>query len=425
MAISSSSARDGLTSQFVAVDRADEGAAAWSPDGTRIAYVERSPAHFSGRLLVLDVDRDRRARSRRAARTAALRRRPRRRLVDRPAGVVAGRLAARGGAAGIGLGPRLPLPVKDGPPRAITSGAFEDGSPVFSPDGRSLAIISNQGQSRRTARLDRADGRRRGAGSALDGAVVGVESARSGRRTAGAVLHPDHATRAAGLCSSRASSGGDRPARIIRSRALNFERAGSRRRPKSQFKSRDGLEITALLYTPPPSRSRRAGRRPYSGFTADRKARTRSASIPGRCSSRSRATSCSKPNYRGSSGYGERFRNLNVEDSGGGELEDVVAGAQCLDRHRASPIPPASRSAADRTAAPWSRTRSRSSRRCSRSAIELFGVVDRASYNERTNRNAAIRWMRKMGGTPLEKPEVYRQGQRPAGRAAGSPRRCW
>ena len=27
-------------------------------------------------------------------------------------------------------------------------------------------------------------------------------------------------------------------------------------------------------------------------------------------------------------------------------------------------------------------------------AIDLYGVSDRASYNERTNRNAAIRWTR-------------------------------
>ena len=42
-------------------------------------------------------------------------------------------------------------------------------------------------------------------------------------------------------------------------------------------------------------------------------------------------------------------------------------------------------------------------------AIELFGVVDRATFNERTNRNSAIRWMMKMGGSPEEKPEVYRK----------------
>jgi dipeptidyl aminopeptidase/acylaminoacyl peptidase len=42
-------------------------------------------------------------------------------------------------------------------------------------------------------------------------------------------------------------------------------------------------------------------------------------------------------------------------------------------------------------------------------AIEMFGVVDRATFVERTNRNSAIRWMAKMGGTPAEKPEVYRR----------------
>ena len=44
-----------------------------------------------------------------------------------------------------------------------------------------------------------------------------------------------------------------------------------------------------------------------------------------------------------------------------------------------------------------------------KAALELYGVTDRATYNERTNRNAAIRWTRKMGGTPLEKPDVYRK----------------
>jgi dipeptidyl aminopeptidase/acylaminoacyl peptidase len=44
-----------------------------------------------------------------------------------------------------------------------------------------------------------------------------------------------------------------------------------------------------------------------------------------------------------------------------------------------------------------------------KAAIELYGVVDRATFNERTNRNSAIRWMMKMGGSPDEKPDVYRK----------------
>jgi len=36
------------------------------------------------------------------------------------------------------------------------------------------------------------------------------------------------------------------------------------------------------------------------------------------------------PNFRGSTGYGAEFRNMDVSDLGGGDLEDVVAGAKWL-----------------------------------------------------------------------------------------------
>jgi dipeptidyl aminopeptidase/acylaminoacyl peptidase len=42
-------------------------------------------------------------------------------------------------------------------------------------------------------------------------------------------------------------------------------------------------------------------------------------------------------------------------------------------------------------------------------AIELYGVVDRDLFVERTNPQSSIRWMMKMGGTPAGKPEVYRR----------------
>jgi len=114
------------------------------------------------------------------------------------------------------------------------------------------------------------------------------------------------------------------------------------------------------------------------------------------------------PNYRGSSGYGEKFRNLNVEDSGGGEVDDVAAGAEYLvaqglaDKDRIG-IGGGSHGgtmvAYEVTKRPelW------------HAAIELYGVVDRASFIERTNRPSAIRWTLKMGGTPEEKPEIYRK----------------
>jgi dipeptidyl aminopeptidase/acylaminoacyl peptidase len=40
------------------------------------------------------------------------------------------------------------------------------------------------------------------------------------------------------------------------------------------------------------------------------------------------------PNFRGSTGYGAEFRNMNLSDLGGGDLEDVVAGAKWLAKQR-------------------------------------------------------------------------------------------
>ena len=40
------------------------------------------------------------------------------------------------------------------------------------------------------------------------------------------------------------------------------------------------------------------------------------------------------PNFRGSTGYGAEFRNMNLSDLGGGDLEDVVAGAKWLAKRR-------------------------------------------------------------------------------------------
>ena len=37
-----------------------------------------------------------------------------------------------------------------------------------------------------------------------------------------------------------------------------------------------------------------------------------------------------KPNYRGSAGYGEKFRSLNVRNLGLGDYEDVISGVDSL-----------------------------------------------------------------------------------------------
>ena len=47
---------DGKRTNLVIDSGNDESAAMWSPDGQRIAYVERSTEHFSGALKVMDID---------------------------------------------------------------------------------------------------------------------------------------------------------------------------------------------------------------------------------------------------------------------------------------------------------------------------------------------------------------------------------
>ena len=228
------------------------------------------------------------------------------------------------------------------------------------------------------------------------------------------VFHRSSPLEPAGLFVA-ASAGGEDARGLIRSRALNFEQTGVAPPVEVQFKSRDGLDIPALLYVPQPSRS---GEKPpavlwiHGGpegqdvFSFD----------PWAQFLVQQGYVVLKPNYRGSSGYGEQFRNLNVEDSGGGELDDVVAGAQYLiDKGLADPgrlaIGGGSHGG---TIVAYAVTRHPA---LFKVALELYGVTDRATYNERTNRVAAIRWTRKMGGTPLEKPEVYRKANIPDRRA--------
>jgi len=92
------------------------------------------------------------------------------------------------------------------------------------------------------------------------------------------------------------------------------------------WKSKDGKEIAGLLYTP---RNIKPGTRVpavlwiHGGpegqdvFRSDGWAQYLAQS----------GYAVLEPNYRGSSGYGEVFRNLNVEDSNGGEVDDVAAAS--------------------------------------------------------------------------------------------------
>jgi dipeptidyl aminopeptidase/acylaminoacyl peptidase len=95
------------------------------------------------------------------------------------------------------------------------------------------------------------------------------------------------------------------------------------------YRSFDGLEIPALLYTPQgqpggerlpaivivhggPTWQFFRGFDPFAQFLVNR------------------GFVVLEPNIRGSTGYGVEFRDLNLRDWGGGDLEDVAAGAEYL-----------------------------------------------------------------------------------------------
>lgn len=105
---------------------------------------------------------------------------------------------------------------------------------------------------------------------------------------------------------------------------------------------------------------------------------------------------------------GKRFRNANVEDSGGGEIEDVIDGVKYLvhaglaapkrvgiagGSHGGTAVANAVTKHPDIFAV----------------RIEKYGVVDRALFLQYTNRNSAIRWQTKMGGPAETKPVIYRR----------------
>jgi len=303
------------------------------------------------------------------------------------------------------------VPATGGTPRAITSGEGEDESPVFSPDGKSIAFVSNRDHlEERHIWIAPIDG---GAARRLTDLGPGAESSpqwsADGARiffTRNTALEPSNLFVAPVGATKTAAKA------LTNTRPKNFEAADFPVPEVVRYTSKDGVEIAAMLYKPKlPAVADAKTRKPppavlwihggpegQDAFTWDPWAHflTQEGYV------------VLEPNYRGSTGYGEKFRNMNVEDSGGGELDDVVAGAQYLvDQEIADGARLAIGGGSHGgTMVAYAVTKQPD---LFKAAIELYGVVDRATFNERTNRNSAIRWMMKMGGTPEEKPAVYQK----------------
>ncbi len=395
---------DGLSENILTATDADADEGEWSPDGSQVAYVERAPSYFSGKLQLAKFD----AQSGRAQPPVTLYTSPvdrgggwsLRRPVWSPDGRTLAIVLQEGGWDNVYL-----LPASGGSPKPVTRGEQEDLDPVFSPDGKSLAIVSNR-QSPEESHIWIVSLNGGGAHALSHFSVPGVESAPQWSPDGSAIyFHRATPLESADLLVADANGSGE-PKHLTHTTPKNLE--GALQVPdRVRFQSKDGVSITGLLYKPRGFKSGtrypallwiHGGPEGQDVFRLDLWAQylTQEGYV------------VLEPNYRGSSGYGEKFRNLNVEDSGGGEMDDVAAGAQYLiDQGLAD----AKRIAIGGGSHGGTMTAYAVTKypKLFAAAIEMYGVVDRATFNERTNRNSAVRWMMKMGGTPAEKPDVYRR----------------
>jgi dipeptidyl aminopeptidase/acylaminoacyl peptidase len=376
---------------------------AWSPDGTRISYTERSRPYFSGKLKVLPFDQ----------------------TTGKANGQTIDIYVAkndRGGAWAVNTAAWSPdsktlavvlqetgwdkvflIPATGGKPKQLTKGEGEDETPVYAPDGKSIAIVSNRDLPEEHHIW-----------------IVPVDGSTPHRLThlAGVEADPQWSPDSKTIYFQRGT--------VLRSPAtyvaavqagdahpLNplppskYEEAGLPTPEVFHFRGKDGLPLAGILYRP-------------KGFTPGTRyplviwahggpeGQVGLSLSPWSLYLAQEGYLVFEPNFRGGTGYGERFRNLNVEDSGGGEIDDIGASVDALvakgladpkrvaiggGSHGGTVVANAVTKLPDTFAA----------------GIEMFGVVDRALFLQYTNRNSRIRWETKMGGPPSAKPAVYRK----------------
>lgn len=396
---------DGMINNYLTLSNADEDAPSWSQDGTRISYTERSRETFSGKLRVLKFDS---ASGRASADPATIYTAPNdrgggwsiRKAQWSPDGRYLAAVLQETGWDHVYL-----IPASGGTPKALTSGEHDNSGPVFSPDGKSVAVVSS-----RKNLLE----------SGIWIVPIDGSAARplNNFKTRGVEASPQWSPDGTRIYFERSSpvesadlmvaeaGAGSPPKYLTHTLPKNFE-SGIAMPEEVHYRGRDGMDIAAILYRPvgagtgvksPALLWIHGGPEGQDRFRFDPWAQYLAQS----------GYAVLEPNYRGSSGYGEKFRNLNIEDSGGGEMDDVAAGAQYL---VAQGIADPARLAIGGgshggTIVAYAVTKYPG---LFQAAIELYGVVDRATYIERTNHNSAIRWTMKMGGTPQEKPQVYRK----------------
>jgi dipeptidyl aminopeptidase/acylaminoacyl peptidase len=375
----------------------------WSPDGTRVSYTERSREFFSGKLKVLPFDQ----------------------LAGKAAGSAIDVYVAKndsGGAWAINTAAWSPdsrtlavvlqethwdkiwtIPAGGGRPAELTFGDGEDEEPVYSPDGKWIAFESNRGlpEERHIWVVSSSGGEPHRITN-----LTGLESFPHWLADSHRLELDWRSVLGASATYTANASGTGEPQLQGSLRQSKYEQFGIT--PEvARYKGKDGLPLAGILYKPVgyhlgrlypavilahggPEGQVTLSASPWSLFLADQ------------------GYVVLEPNFRGGTGYGERFRNANVEDSGGGEIDDIAASVKYLvdagladpkrvgisgGSHGGTVVANAVTKLPDTFAV----------------GIEKFGVVDRALFLRYTNRNSKIRWETKMGGPPEKKVAVYRK----------------
>jgi dipeptidyl aminopeptidase/acylaminoacyl peptidase len=396
---------DGDSTNFLTEAREEAGEGKWSPSGDAIVYVARSKEHFSGQLKLIHFDPNA---GQRVGDPNLLYTSP----VDRGGGWAI--RTAEWSPDGKELVTVLQnsgwnhlylLSAKGGEPKAITSGDFEDDAPQFSSDGKTIAFISNRGLAESTNlwAIPATGGEARQI-TKFD--IPGIVSSLQWSPDAKRVFFDHQSPLETSDLFSVDLSSNTPPTQITHTTSKNYE-ASAQLPERITWPSKDGKSISGLLYKPEGAKPGtklplvvwvHGGPEGQDVFRADGWAQYLAQS----------GYLVLEPNYRGSSGYGEAFRNLNVEDSNGAEVDDVAAGAQYLvtqglaDPHRLA-IGGGSHGG---TMTAYMVVHYPD---LFQAAIELYGVVDRDLFVQRTNPDSSIRWMMKMGGAPDEKPDVYKR----------------